>query len=332
MLVLLSSLIDKSLVWFAVGREGGGRYGMLETVREYAGERLGESREAAQVRDRHGEYFLALAEAAEPQLRGPELGVWLERLEVEHDNLRAALEWSLNTGKREKGKGEREEGIDSSSLKSQVSSLSLAGALWRFWMVRWYLSEGRKHLGEALRQKEAEGRAQMRAKALNGAGVLASLQGDFESAKALHEESLAIQKELGDRWGSATSLMHLGIVACSQDDYGSARALHEESLTIEWELGNKVAIANSLEAFASLAKAVDQPERAARLWGSAQALRQALGSPLPPHEREEYEYNLAAAREALGEEAFEAAWAEGQAMPLEQAVAHALGPYSPSHR
>ena len=542
---LLTGLVDKSLV-IAEERTGTSRYRLLETVRQYSRERLVQAGEEAQIRGRHLEYYLALAEEAEPKLTGPEQGEWLGRLEAEHDNLRAALAWCQT----------EDEGAE--------AGLRLGGALYRFWHVRGHFSEGRSYLTEAFGHKRAIGHDRERAKALGGAGFLAYAQGDYEAARSLHEESLSIcrelgdkqgiaqsfnnlgnvafsqgeydsaralyeeslsirrelgdkqgiasslhnlggvakeqgdygsaralyeesltilrdlgnkqgiaqslnnlgnvavyqgdyeasrrlyeesltlrrelgdkrgiaqslhnlgivvmdqadhssarslseeslsiQRELGDKWGIAQSLIslgnaaysqgdyeasrrlyeeslviyrelgdkqgiaqslnnlgivakeqgdyvsaralyeeslviyrelgdkrgiaqslhNLGSVAFSQGDYAAARTLHEESLAIKQELGDKQGIAQSLEAFAGLARAEAQPERAARAWAAAEALREEIGSPLTPNDREEYDRNVAAAREALDAEAFAAAWAEGRAMTLEQAIAYAL--------
>ena len=502
---LLTELVDKSLV-VAETQAGNSRYRLLETIREYAWERLEQREEVEEMRGRHRDYFLARAEEVAPKLMGAEQGVWLERLESEHDNLRTALAWC----------SAEEDGAE--------AGLRLAFALLRFWDVRGHYSEGRAYLTEALGREGAAGRTTERARALHGAGALAisqgdyavartlfeeslsirrelgdkqsiaaSLhnmgsmaysQGDFAQARSLFEESLAIRREVGDRPGIATSLHNLGNMAFSQGDFGQARALYEESLALfremgdKWgaaqvlnnlamvawslsdygaaralceqslatyrELGNKRGIAfalgnlgmlardqgeyeqarafqeeslgicrelkdkrgianslhnlgnviysqgdfgqaralyeeslalfremgdkwgaaqvlnnlgmaayrrqdyetartlyeeslaicrdlsdkrgiaETLEAFAPLKATQSQPERAARLWGAAEALREALHSPLSPNEREEYDRNVTAARAAFGEEAFAAAWQQGRDMTIEQAIEYAL--------
>jgi|SRR5579871_57973 len=155
-------------------------------------------------------------------------------------------------------------------------------------------------------------------------GNVAYHQGDYAAARALYEESLAIKKELGDKQGIAYSLYNLGIVAGEQGDYAAARTLHEESLAIERELGNKHGIAYSLEGMAELAGGQGQTEPAVRLWAAADALREAIGSPLSPNEKEELDRKVATARASLGEEAFAEAWEQGQAMTIEQAIEYAL--------
>jgi len=504
---LLEQLAERSLLNVATGGSGEARYLLLETIRQYALERLQESGEQAAVRRRFFDFFQDMADRAELELAGPEQARWLEHLDREHDNLRAALE-----GRRAAEKG-------------AVQRLRLAGALWRFWLMRGYLSEGRAALEKALQGEDADERTSFRAKALRGAGVLAwnqgdyaqarqrleeclaidrergdargiassllslglvtwnqgdpgaartlyeeSLalqrgignqqgisnaltnlgilayeQGDYATARALYEESLAVDRERGDTWSIASSLHNLGAVAHDlgdveaarqlyteslaihrelgdkrsitlilsnlgrvaeeQEDYARARTLYEETLALQQELGARQGIALSLgnlgsvaenlgematarqlyteslaihrelgdragvasslnglgnvaakqgdyrtarrlyaesleigqeleskrrivvyalEAVAHLEADLDRPDRAARLAAAAQALRQAAGAPRPPHRQEAFDRQLAALRERLGEEAFAVAWAQGEAMPLEQAVAHAL--------
>jgi predicted ATPase/DNA-binding SARP family transcriptional activator/class 3 adenylate cyclase len=232
---LLTSLVEKSLVLYEE-RGGEGRYRLLETVRQYARDRLLEAGEAEAVQRRHRHWFLALAEAAAPELLGTEQVAWLERLEADHDNFRTALERS--------GQHEPE------------GALRLAGALWHFWMVRGYLGEERERLGAALQAAEGHEelrRSVTRARALDGAGVLANLQGDYTEARPLLEESLAIFREQGDKQGIALCLSHLGFTAYQQGDYSEARSLLEESLATLSELGDKGDIAFSLMHLGSVA-------------------------------------------------------------------------------
>ncbi|MGC4044295.1 MAG: tetratricopeptide repeat protein [Armatimonas sp.] len=225
---LLTSLCDKSLV---VVEELGSRvrYRLLETVRQYGRDRLAEqgSEMVASVRTWHGSYFLALAEEVEPKLTGPEQQEWMQCLEEEHGNLRAALEWSLS-----------EEGLG--------TGLRLCGALYQFWSTRALLSEGRDWCERQLRKSGAQEPTQERAKALSGAGVLAMMQGDFASAHSFHEESLSIRRQIGDRHGMAVALQDLGIIASDLGDYRPARAYLEESLVIQREIGDQRGMAISL--------------------------------------------------------------------------------------
>ncbi len=227
---LLTSLVDKSLIVHGEGASEGGRSRLLETIQQYAGERLRESGEAEATQDRAAAWFLALAEEAEPELSGPEQAAWLSRLEMEHDNLRAGLSCY------EQSREQSAEGLE--------AGLRLAGALSRFWYVRGHYSEGRQWLGRALARTKPE--TANRIKALNGAGVLARCQGDYAGARALHEESLKISRQRADQSGMASSLNSLGVVAWSQGDYAEARALHEESLAIQRQLGDKSGMASSL--------------------------------------------------------------------------------------
>ena len=223
---LLTSLVDKSLA-SAEERNAQMRYRMLETVREYARDRLRDLGEEEHWRRRHLACFLALAEDAEPRLTGPDQRSWFDRLEAEHDNLRSALAWTS------RAEGEATDG------------LRLAGALWRFWEVHGYLGEGRSWLSGLLGHGP-RGSTTVRANALHGAGVLAWHQGDYPGARALLQESLELKRELGDRRGIASSLSTLGSVARYQGDYQAARALLEESLAIRREQNDQWGIAASL--------------------------------------------------------------------------------------
>lgn len=257
---LLAQLRECSLVTIQES-EGGIRFRMLESLREYAEAQLSEQ-ERGSARARHAAFFLALAEEAEPQLTGPEQAAWFHRLETEHDNLRAALTW-----------------CESSGDSGAQTGLRLSGALWRFWTVRGHFREGRAWYVTALGAEGANARTRARAKALLGAGVLAGMQGDYPAADALIEEclsiyrelgdrqgiaaslysldnfdeSLAIYRELGDRRGIAASLNSLGQVAFSHGDYVSARSLFEESLVIRRELGDRRGVAASLSYLGNVA-------------------------------------------------------------------------------
>ncbi len=425
-LELLSHLVDKNLAIYEEDENGQSRYRLLETVRQYARDRLAESGQGGAARARHRDHFLALAEEARPNLQGPEQAPWLDVLETEHENLRAALEWCL---------GEEEE---------TEAGLHLAVALYEFWSTRAHLSEGRERLAAALSRPGALGRTQARAEALNGAGNLAQMQDDYASARVLYEEALAIHREAGDKQGIAALLNSLGLSVYGQGDYAAARSFYEEGLAIAREIGsqdgiaalllNLGAVANSkgdnasarslyeeglsirrqmgdkngvaialnnlgnvaigqgdrasaralweeslaihrqmgdksgvaialvnlgqsaceekdfaasracfaecltlcralgskrltayaLEGFAGLAQAQEQPDKATRLYGAADGLRAAIGVPLSPTGREEVNGHLAALRGALGEEAFDGAWAAGLALTWEQAIEHAL--------
>lgn len=459
------SLVDKSLLQ-RMEQTGDGseepRLLMLETIREYGLEALNTSGEGEVARQAHAEYFLQLAEEAEPALKGPLLVVWLERLQREHDNLRAALQWALEGGRAE-------------------MALRLGIALERFWVVRGYRNEGLTFLKRALAESIGVAK-EVRAKALLAAarlafiqsnydqgevlaheslalfrelgdkrgialsldrlgmaawrrgdfaaagvlmeedlalfkevgdqdrvawslftlGLLHSKQGEYTRARALFEESLALfrklgnkrgiaasltqlagtffvsqsnqemiypmleeglslDREVGDKEGMAVSSLLLGWVALKQGDIATARtrmeqslalyremehregmaealallgrvmaaggehafarAHYEESLALAKEIGDKELIASGLEGLASAVAEQGEPAWAARLWGRAEAMRGAIGAPLHPIERADYEHVVAAVRGHLGEEAFFSAWDDGRTMTVEQVLA-----------
>jgi predicted ATPase len=215
----ITSLIDKSLLRQKEQGDGEMRYTMLETIKEYGLEQLESSGEAEAIRQYHARYFLGLAAEAESELTGANQKLWLDRLELEHDNLRAVLQLMAKNGDAENG-------------------ILLAGTLWRFWLMRSHLSEGREWLAGMLAVTDGE-RTAARAKALKGAGTLAQNQSDYELARKLFEESLMIYRELGDQSGVAASLTNLGWMSWRQGDYPQARALSEEGLALHRELGNR---------------------------------------------------------------------------------------------
>jgi predicted ATPase len=212
----LASLTDNSLARVE-GTEEEPRFVMLETIREYAVERLEESDGAEDLRRRHADYFLALAEEAEPHLRGSP-GVWLDRLENEHDNLRAALDRLEAPGESDRGP-------------------RLAGALWRFWYLRGHLAEGRRRVESALFADERP--TAVRAKVLNGAAVMAVNTGDSATAKLRAEEGLALHRTLGDRWGTAYAGFMLGNAYNMEGVERDAQALFEDSVRVFRELGDE---------------------------------------------------------------------------------------------
>jgi tetratricopeptide (TPR) repeat protein len=201
---------------------------MLETIRQYALECLIQSGEAETTHWQHANFFLALAEKAEPQLRGAEQVDWLNRLETEHNNLRKALIWF------------REQARD------KIQGLRLAIALYWFWGVHSFWSEGVTWLTQFLDLTKTSSHTAVRAKALNCAGHLAWLRQDFALAHTLHTESLAICRKLEDQQGIADALFGLGRVARLQGNYAAAGTFYEESLAIQRELGNKTGIADTL--------------------------------------------------------------------------------------
>jgi DNA-binding CsgD family transcriptional regulator/tetratricopeptide (TPR) repeat protein len=386
---LLSQLVDKSLAKAEADDSGEElRYSMLEPVRQYGLERLEERGEAETVRRRHAAWCMAFAEGAERELSGPEQSGWLEKLETEHDNLRAALRWTLEEGKAE-------------------LSLELAAALWTFWYTRGHLSEGRRWLESAI--SEAGPSATLtKAKAFNGAGYITLFQGDYGAAKEFLEEGLILYRQLGDTEGIASSLIYLGfvavlgqrdletvpalyeeaaglgpelqdrrvvanlllfsgLIAISQGDWKRGLALNDESLALFRQIGDiqgmghclnnlgigavvlqadydkatallrenlrmaresdyKLAIQYSLLGLGYVAACREQPARAARLWGTVEAMEEAFGIRITAITRSHTNYDgyVASARSQLTETVWKAAWEEGRAMTPEQALEYGL--------
>jgi DNA-binding NarL/FixJ family response regulator len=380
-------LVDGSLVRQREGADGESRFDMLVTIREYGLDRLAATGELAPTRQRLADWCLELVEGAWPSFaRRADQERWLDQLEVEHDNLRAALTWS-----------------DESGLLETV--LRLSGGLFWFWYVRGYLGEGRGWLERALTQA-TEAPADARARALLGLGVLTHWQGDDQRAVPCLEESLAlwqdsrddwgisftlimlgviaedtgdftgaipylergldnarsvvdrpnvalaldhlgvvawgggdataaipywqealqIHRETGDTWGASISLSYLGMTASESGEYATAEALLRESLQQRWDIGTKEDIAHGLANFGALAAAQGQASRAARLFGAAEAIQEAIGNQLKEPERSFYERAIARTRTSLNDRDYAAAWSAGRALSIGDAVAEALAP------
>jgi predicted ATPase/DNA-binding XRE family transcriptional regulator len=415
----LGSLVGKGLLRSVdVGVET--RFSMMETIREYALEKLEGSGEAAEARRGHAFFFARLAEQAEPELPRGEQGGWLDRLEREHDNLRAALRWLLDEGEGE-------------------AAARLAGSLWWFWYARAYFTEGRGWLEQIL-ERYPELPAGLKGKVLQGAAVLAWSQGDYDAsaevateslalrrsiedkpgiagslnllgavalqrgrneeaaqlftetlalrrelgdeqgialslsnlglvalneahyeqaesllneclalrrkvqyrhgvaqtlndlgvvmrcrgeykhADSLHRESLAISRELGHKDGMALSLHRLGLVAMQNDNLPDAESLLKESLLLYKELGIRQGVAGCLEGLARVRARIGDYETAAMLWGAANKLREATGTPVPRPELADYESALISTRTALGHDDFTESWARGTSISWHEAV------------
>ena len=217
---LLSQLVDKSLVT-AREKDGETRYRLLDMVRQYATEKLDEVEEANEVGRRHATFFVGLAEEVEPELKRARQLAWLERLEIEHDNLRAAMRWLLERGEADE-------------------TARLGWALWLFWGIRAHFAEGRRSMERAL---SAEGSAAMsasaRAKALYVEAMMANYQGDHSSAESLVEESLGLFRGLNDKLGSAYALSNAGFAALGQGQPRRAITLTEEAVDLFLEEGEK---------------------------------------------------------------------------------------------
>jgi predicted ATPase/DNA-binding XRE family transcriptional regulator len=234
MLESLTSLVEQSLLQQTGESEP--RFGMLETVREFAGEKLVERGEVEEMRRRHAQFVTELVETAGPSLEGTDQHMWLNRLETDHDNIRAALAWTLD--------GDPE------------AALRLAVGLGNFWQIRGHLSEGRRWIEESLAQmlrKGGEPDARLRGRALNASGFLALIQGDTNQARALLEQSLALSERRNDRDGIARSLNNLGVLATSLGEYDRARELLEQCLALHRELGNTHLVAACLYNLADVA-------------------------------------------------------------------------------
>ena len=421
----LGALVDKSLLQQTDGSDSNSRVVMLETIREYALERLEASGEAERLRRQHAHYYLALAEE-----ESPKYDKWTRRLEREYDNLCLALAWSQTAA------GDAE------------MNLRLAILLNGFWFVRGYWNEARGALERALSHPQGVGCTYAHAQACRDLADLLALQGDYAAAQTQFERSLLLFRELGDTLRCAWVMHKLGWLAREQGDAATAWARLEESLALSHELGDMLGVAvtlmtmaevavvdedparaeallaesraisqrenvaadglgwtlnhlghaaqlrgayvraaqlhhESLEFFqafgdqhygspwayhslgeialglgnldeaarwlaqglalsqtlydqasiawclaglGSAAALDEQPERAARLWGAAERLRQAIGCRPAPAARATYERAMAVARAQLGQEGFAVAWEAGAALTLEQVLAEALAP------
>jgi predicted ATPase/DNA-binding CsgD family transcriptional regulator len=226
----LAWLIDKSLLQQTEQADGQPRFVMLETIREYGLEALEASGEVEATRQAHAAYYLRLAEEAAWGIRSPLQTAWLEYLEREHDNLRAALQWLLGHGEAE---------------QNREMALRLAGALAESWRIQGYGSEGQTFLERALAASE-DVATPVRAKVLRAAGRMALYQNDYEWAEVLSEESLALCRQLGDTQGIAHSLHYLGWAARERGNLTHATPLVEEALVLRRKLGHKEDIAWSL--------------------------------------------------------------------------------------
>ena len=254
---LLTSLIDKSLV--AVEQSDACfRYRLLETVRQYARERLVESGGAEAIRERHRDYFLALVEEADGKLLGAEQALWLRRLEEEHGNLRSALEWSHGEARAQE-------------------DVRLCGAMHRFWFTRGYVAEGRQWCARILAKGAPAQPTLEYARVLNVAGSLAFHQTDYSAARTLLEQSLALSRALDHRKGIALALNNLGAVAIEQGDHPAARALYEESLALLRELGDRPVAAGVLGNLAMVAYECGDLDAARTLSRESLALSRELG-------------------------------------------------------
>jgi predicted ATPase/class 3 adenylate cyclase len=244
----VASLLDKSLLQQTEQEGQEPRLVMLETIREYGLEVLAASGEMESTRQAHALYYLWFSEEAEPELAGPRQAIWLERLECEHENLRAVMQWSLEQAEGDGGNG-----------RTREISLRLGGALRQFWYMRSYFSEGRDFLERALSRSDGVA-ASVRAKALFAATRLNVSLGYLDQAEALDEESLALYRELGDTEGIASSLHLLAAIAWGRGNLAMARSQEEEALALFREVGDRRAVASALVYLGNLV--IDQGEYA----------------------------------------------------------------------
>jgi tetratricopeptide (TPR) repeat protein len=254
----LASLLDQSLLRpqepTAPGGPAEARFTMLETVREYAMERLEISGEAGTIRQAHAAFYLALLEAAQDRLHGPDAPATLDRLEAEHDNLRAALTWATEEEKVE-------------------IALKLAHACWRFWWMHSHLDQGRLWLERALAlQDPGETASALRPRVLVDAGYFARIQGAYGDAVAMGEEALAAARTVGDRHTMASALFLLGLTASDRGELEQARAHHQASLTLEREIGYHHGAAFALTRLGDIALAQGNATEAERLGEEALAI------------------------------------------------------------
>jgi len=399
---MLSNLLEKSLI-VVEQQDAIARYRMLETIREYAREKLKEHAEDSAVRDRHLEIFVQLAEQIEPMLHGDQV-IWFDRLEMELDNIRDAIEWAMGSGS---------DG-NSQQFESRVEAgLRLAGALGWFFEKR-NRTEPLDRLMQLLAQPKAAEQTKWRAKALNAAGFLNLTVGNYPEAKRVLEEALVIGRKLKDKWSISWALDFLGAVADFQGNYDTAEAylkeglalsremgtegnfaagwsltflgdlflyrenleqaqslyeesvvllrdlknqsmlaysarrlghlalrkgeaerataLFKESLLLNREVDHRQGVASCLAAFAKVAAVSGNMIRAAQLSGASDALLTEVATPLYQPDRIEHDLNMEIVRSELDDAAVAAAWTEGHAMSLEQAVALALGPSGATDR
>ncbi|MGC1257332.1 MAG: protein kinase [Candidatus Acidiferrales bacterium] len=252
------SLVDKSLLQRVEQANGESRFVMLETIREYALEKLEASGEGKVTKRAHAAYCLVLAEEEATEQSDAEQAEWLERFSLEHDNFRAALEWLTETGDAEWG-------------------LRLGTALFRFWEGREYFAEGRDRLEKLLKIPAAAAPSRARGRAVFSAGVLASEQGDYAAADELMGEGLAISRQLHDAQGVAVSLNAMAVNARDRGDIDVARTLFDKSLAVWRGLHDQKAVARALSNLASVVNSQGDYARARGLYSECFAIFQMLG-------------------------------------------------------
>ncbi|HMD39611.1 MAG TPA: protein kinase [Candidatus Acidoferrum sp.] len=254
----MSSMVDKSLVRQIEQEDGEPRFVMLETIREYALGKMAESGEEAQTRRAHAAYCLVLAEEGAAEDASANQKEWMGRLELEHDNVRAALEWLTETANAEWG-------------------LRMGVALFRFWEMREYLAEGREWLGKLLKLEGASAPSDARLRALFAAGILAAEQGDYVVSDALFNENLEMARSRADNRSIAISLNAMAINARDRGEFATSEVLFEASLVFWRELHDGLAVARGLSNLASIAKLQQEYARARSLYQESLSIFRELG-------------------------------------------------------
>ena len=283
---VLTRLVERSVIQ---SRESDGEYRfvMLDTIREFALESLEASGEGKETRESYAAHIASLLERADAELKaGPNQEPWMKRLDSEHNSIRWALGWATNSGNGD-------------------LTLRMVSSLWRFWYSRGHWSEGRIWLNKAL--ESGAGSKALRARALQGAGAFASVQGDFQTARFYLQESLELAEESGDKERVAQALNSLGTDMISHNDFSGERLL-ERSLTIMQGLGNKWGTAMVLNNLGFSATARGENEKAITLYEQSLQLFRELGDKrhiaylltnLGANSRDKREYDRA--RELLNE-------------------------------
>jgi len=252
----LASLVDKSLLRAEERAGAERRYTMLETIREFARERLEHGGAADALERTRALYFLELAERAEPELKRRHQGTWLARLEAEHDNLRGSLEWALGNGEPE-------------------VALRISAALWMFWYMRGHVTEGRRWLGRALAVADPSW-TRTRAKALDGAGYLAGEQGGGIDGLELLRESLASARQAGSPEDVATAATHLSVFVMGED-LAESLALGEEAVAAARLAGDQYMLAVAYNNLGEVVRVSGDNARATTLYEQSYLLRKDLG-------------------------------------------------------
>jgi predicted ATPase len=257
----VAALVNKSLLQPTEPWEGEARFLMLETLREYALEKLAAGGDEPRTRQAHAAYFLVLAEEGNAALASSDHSRWVKRFEAQHDDFRAALDWLTAGGSAE-------------------WALRLALGLFNFWHRGEHLSEGRRRLEALLVRDDARALPALHTRAMFAAGVLASTQGDLDQGIRLHERCLTTHRQLGDRWGTVVTLVSLGSQYVSSRQFDRARSALEESLRMWQDLGDEAGFARSLSNLAYVARSQGRFDESRGLYQRAAALFERQGDPL----------------------------------------------------